>query len=516
MPAKRVKKYKAIVINTPANGRSSKSRVFALGEGENVLFTDSGNLSSAVEREKVAGRIAKHFKLKKAIALKDLEEAWNDTAGQYAVLRQEPGTAVAGGASSDGRAGEANPLVGTPEDILQEAEALLKDPELMMRVAQDVEACGVAGEQDLTTTIYLTGVSRLLPRPLACRVKGPSSSGKSYIIDTTVQLLPPEAVIVATQMTAQALFHMPEGRLSHKFVVAGERSRLEDDERAEATRALREMLSGGRLSKLMPLKTHGGTIETVRIEQEGPIAFIESTTLERVFDEDENRCLELYTDERSEQTGKVIAQTAAAYQDPAWKAGMDRRVQVHHALQRLLRPYGVRVPYAERLGGLFPRERVEARRAFSHVLNLIQACALLHQRQREVDNEGFLIAAPEDYQLARRLLAKPLSRLLGDAVSDAARRFYLTLAATWPYRAGISPPCFTTTEAKKVQKSSKSAVNEWLWELESVRAVQLVEEGRGRKPAVWQLTDLPPAEGGTLLPSVYDITGGDAIQEHKL
>ena len=48
------------------------------------------------------------------------------------------------------------------------------------------------------------------------------------------------------------------------------------------------MLSGARLSKLMPVKQAGGEIVTVTLEQEGPIAFVESTTLANVFEEDAN------------------------------------------------------------------------------------------------------------------------------------------------------------------------------------------------------------------------------------
>ena len=57
------------------------------------------------------------------------------------------------------------------------------------------------------------------------------------------------------------------GSLSHRFVVAGERSRLENDDTAEATRALREMLSAGKLSKLIPVKENG-RMETKQVEQD--------------------------------------------------------------------------------------------------------------------------------------------------------------------------------------------------------------------------------------------------------
>src|SRR5262249_23147091 len=140
----------------------------------------------------------------------------------------------------------------------------------MTRVADDIEALGVAGERAITAVLYLVGVSRRLSRPLSARVKGPSSSGKSYIIDQVARLFPDEALVIATQMTPQSLFYMERGSLKNRWVVAGERSRLENDERAEATRALREMQSAGRLSKMLTVKL-GGELTTVRIEQEGPI-----------------------------------------------------------------------------------------------------------------------------------------------------------------------------------------------------------------------------------------------------
>lgn len=150
-----------------------------------------------------------------------------------------------------------------------------------------------------------------------------------------------ELLIHATQMTPQALFHMKPGSLKHKWVVAGERSRLEDDDRAEATRALREMLASGRLSKLMPVKTGSG-IETQLIEQEGPIAFTETTTLTNVFEEDANRCLMLQTDETPAQTKRIIC--ALADRHSAEREDPTPLIRLHHTIQRLLPCCEVRVP----------------------------------------------------------------------------------------------------------------------------------------------------------------------------
>ena len=74
----------------------------------------------------------------------------------------------------------------------------------------------------------------------------------------------PKSVVWATSMTPQSFYHAKPGSLSHRWVVAEERSRIENDDKAEATRALREMRAG-RLSKVMKV---GGEIFTCMIEQD--------------------------------------------------------------------------------------------------------------------------------------------------------------------------------------------------------------------------------------------------------
>jgi len=301
-------------------------------------------------------------------------------------------------------------------------------------------------------------------------------------------------------MTPQALFHLKPGSLRHRFIVAGERSRKQDDETAEATRALREMLSSGKLVKLMPMKV-GGEIQTVSIEQEGPIAYVESTTLGTIFAEDANRCILLTTDERGEQTRRIIGRLAAGFSGGPGVRQVEEITLRHHALQRMLQSIPVAVPFAERLGELVAHERVEARRAFPQLVAMIQASTLLHQRQRKTDPGGRLLAEPDDYQLARHLLARPMERLLGGRLSDPARRFLDRL------REWFAPDePFTKREAAKHEKGSRSSVYGWLGELGDAGVVELVEEGRGRMPARWKLGDRPAdGEGAGTLPTLQQV-----------
>jgi hypothetical protein len=451
--------------------------------GGEAVFMDTLNPASASQREKFI----------KAVVAK-LPQADSE------VLDAELMKLAETTSTDDGPAG--GPVEEADPEVRAEVDALLRSPDLLKTVLDDIAALGVAGERELKATVYLTGVSRLLHKPLAVIVQGPSSSGKSYVIEQVSRLFPPEAVIYATAMTPQALFHMKPGSLVHRFVVAGERSRLENDDRAEATRALREMLAGGRLSKLMPMKV-GGSIETVLIEQDGPIAYAESTTMTQIFEEDANRCLIVNTDERQEQTERIIKTLAACYggngTDPAQKDALVRR---HHHLQRRLEAAPVVIPFAELVGERFGVRRVEARRAYPQVMNMVQALALLHQHQRRRDVNGAIVADVEDYQVARCLLLKPLSRHVG-GISDGARRFFDVLVQKVK-----TAEQFTSTQAKKMETSSKSSVYGWLSLLHEVGLLELVEQGKGPKPNIWRLTGAAISEvgdGADLLPAAAEL-----------
>jgi hypothetical protein len=452
------------------------------------MFIDTLDLASVSHREKYVNGL--RAKLPQADA-----EAIDSELLRLADV-QHPETGLAGDRDEENDA--ADLLEQMPEDVRTEAKAMLCDPLLIKYVIDDVAALGVAGERELTATVYLIGTSRLLDRPLAGIVQGPSSSGKSHLIEKTACLFPPEAIIHAAQMMPQALFHMKPGSLSHRFIVAGERSRTEDDERIEATRALREMLSAGKLTKLMPVKVEGNRIETVRIEQDGPIAYVESTTLAKVFDEDANRCLQLNTDEQPKQTRRIITTLAASYCSASSAVQKDQIIARHYALQRMLRRLPVVIPFAERLGTLFTSDRVEARRAFPQVMSMIQSVALLYQRQRQTDAEGRLIAIAEDYQVARRLLVKPMARLIGGRLSDPARRFHDRLSQ-W------ATDVFTSNEAKKKEPHSRSSVYGWLTELHEAGLVEMVAPSRGRSPATWRLTSASPESALESLPTLEEV-----------
>jgi hypothetical protein len=92
-----------------------------------------------------------------------------------------------------------------------------------------------------------------------------------------------------------------------------------------------------------------------------------------------------------------------------------------------------------------------------------------------------------------------MGRILGGGISSAAQRFYERLRVRIPrevYR-------FTTAAAAKGEQVTDRAVRGWLRELQDGGYVELIEAGRGPKPAEWHLADAPPdQEGIAPLPDV--------------
>jgi len=454
-------------------------------------YIDTINLSSAPKREAFVAKVAERCPGFDAVEI----GAKVEQIAASALTRPPPQDPAAEKAPAD----PAALLETMPPSTRADALDMLKDQMLIQRVVDDIAALGVAGERELAATIYLVGTSRLLRRPLAGLAQGPTASGKSFPIEQIALLFPSESVINAKQMTPQALFHMEPGSLVHKFIVAGERSRLENDDSAEATRALREMLSSQKLSKLMPVKV-GNELVTKLIEQDGPIAYIESTTLTKVFDEDANRFIMVQTDERPEQTRRIYRAVAAAYSGERRHDAVNAIIQRHTAAQRMLTTQQVVVPFAGRLAELLPADRVEGRRAIGHLMGAISAVALLHQFQRLRTTGGAVIATAEDYQIAKRLLDGPLSRLLGRRISDAAARFRERLLPR------VNAGAFTTREALHGEAASDRAVRGWLNELGDAGWIEQIEPGRGSKPATWRLLPEPADECVVAdLPSLDDV-----------
>ena len=268
-------------------------------------------------------------------------------------------------------------------------------PDILDRFAATQRARGVAGERRTQQLVYLGVVSRFLDRPVSIAVKGPSSGGKSYTTERTLDFFPPEAFYALSAMSERALAYSDEP-LAHRILVIFEAAGMGGD---FASYLMRSLLSEGRIRYETVEKTKDG-LQARLIEREGPTGLLVTTTATRLHPENETRLLSIPVTDTPEQTRQVFRAIAAGGGEAVdlapwlalqtWLAGGEHRVAI---------------PYADTLAELMPPVAVRLRRDFGMVLNLIRAHAILHQATRDKDAEGRVVATLADYAAVRALVA---------------------------------------------------------------------------------------------------------------
>src|SRR5262249_49196972 len=126
------------------------------------------------------------------------------------------------------------------------------------------------------------------------------------------------------------------------------------------------------------------------------------------------------------------------------------------------------------------------------------------------DQEGRLIATPEDYQVAQRLLDRAAAWALGSRLSAPALRFHKRLQEWGKEK-------FSTPEVMTQVQASKSSVHGWLKELLQAGVLDQVEKARGQAPAVWRLSGRVAVETSRYcLPTVEEVFGeGERTPGHN-
>ncbi|MBN3063202.1 toprim domain-containing protein, partial [Pectobacterium aquaticum] len=241
------------------------------------------------------------------------------------------------------------------DDAKAEALALLRDPNLIGRLTDDLAACGVVGESTNLVAGYLAAVSRKLDKPLAVLIQSSSAAGKSSLMDAVLNLIPPEERLQYSAMTGQSLFYLGETNLQHKILAIAEEEGVR-----QAAYALKLLQSDGELTIASTGKDDAtGNLVTKQYTVKGPVMLMLTTTAIDVDEELLNRCLVLTVNESREQTEAIHAlqrhkQTLEGLLMENEKGYL---TELHQNAQRLLKPLKVVNPFASQLTFLSDKTR---------------------------------------------------------------------------------------------------------------------------------------------------------------
>ena len=343
---------------------------------------------------------------------------------------EEAPTREAGGESN-----EPAPHVLTYEEKAA-AEQFGRQPDLIRRILDDFESCGLVGEESNKLLSYLAAVSRKMVEPLSVLVLSSSGAGKTALQDTTLSFVPPEDLVKLTSLSGKALFYKERHSLKHKVLSLEEGAGAQ-----EADYAIRNLISAGELmieSTVKDLTT--GRLTTMANRVEGPTSVFITTTDPETDPETRSRFFVTSRDESREQTRAILSfqRQRHALEGLAVDRKRDETLRVHRNFQRLLANVSVVNPFADRLA--YADDRLQGRRDQPKYLNLIKAVAFLRQMQKDVGHlpgiegngdPGYIEVDLEDIRIANRLAHEILGRSL-DELTRPSRSLLLLLEYVIP------------------------------------------------------------------------------------
>jgi DNA-binding transcriptional ArsR family regulator len=382
----------------------------------------------------------------------------------------------------------------TSLEAWEHCSELAKAPNILERFAAELAQSGVAGESRIAKLLYLAVTSRLLERPVSIALKGPSSGGKSYLMERVLSFVPESAYYALTAMSERTLAYSEEP-IKHRFLVIYEAAGMSGE---FATYLMRSLLSEGRVRYETVEKTSEG-MKPRLIEREGPTGLIVTTTAVKLHPENETRMLSLTVTDTQDQTRAVMAALA----EEAGETGPN--FEPWHALQVWLESaeHRVFIPYAKILADLIPPVAVRLRRDFGALLNLIRAHALLHQATRERDSEGRIVATIEDYSAVRELVVDLVGEGVEATVPETVRE---TVEAVERLQEDSNGEPVTVAELARKLKLDRSTVSRRARSAKDRGYLRDLEDNP-RKPSRLILGDDLP-EDLQILPSPEDVRAG--------
>ncbi len=386
------------------------------------------------------------------------------------------------------------------------ALVFLKDPQLLQRIADDYETCGLVGDPAPKLVSYLCAISRKLPQPLAVLTMAPSAAGKSSLQDATLAFVPEEDALVLSTLTGQALYYS-DTDLRHKVLAIAE-----EEGASRASYALKLLQSDGKLSLAVPIKDgDSGQISTQIKTVHGPVALFLTTTAPQVDDELANRCIVLTVDDSAEHTARVhVAQRERETLDGLRQRTVTGNIRErHHHAQRLLDNVAIVNPFAPAL--TFRCDRARTRRDHMKYLALIRSVTFLHQYQRPVKTTNvngatvsYIETTITDIEAANHLAAAVLGRSL-DELAPQTRNLlaqiyaFVSAKATQEARAREAIQ-FTRREIREATGTSINQVRDHIARLVEMEYVVPVRaQGSGMRQTYYLLYDGQGANGESFL-----------------
>lgn len=367
-----------------------------------------------------------------------------------------------------GKEGERQPAIKADPATISRCREFLSSPDLTKRLNRVIEESGVVGEETNRLFLFIIATSYKMPDTLHALIQGSTGSGKTHLLDRVSRLMPPEDVKRFTRVTDSSFYNYGAYDLQNKLICLEDLDGMKE----EAQLAFRELQSREMLSTSTTGQDEKGNLRSYEKVVYGPIASLSCTTRGDIYEDNMSRCFVIAVDETMEQTGRVIS-----YQNRRASGAIDpgreqERVLMLQNCIRLLKPYPVINPYADKVH--LPQEAHKIRRLNELYQSFVRQVTVLHQYRREKDSRGRLITRKEDLLVAADIMFESILLKI-DELDGGLRQFYERLKDYVKAMGGDHHDtyCFGQREIRMALNVSKSQLQRYIYDLRGLEYIVL-------------------------------------------
>jgi DNA-binding IscR family transcriptional regulator len=188
-----------------------------------------------------------------------------------------------------------------------------------------------------------------------------------------------------------------------------------------------------------------------------------------------SRSIVLGIDESPEQTQRIIQQQNKKLAGLTDEVATRKAKELLQNCMRILKPYEVVNRYADKIQ--LPVEAKMLRRLNNHYQSFVSQITILHQYQRQKDEQGRLIATVEDLKLACEILFDAIMWKIDEL--DSSLRQVFEQMKDYVRKQGNAHP-FTAREIRQQLNLSKSQCFRYIEELKKLEYIQASEGSANR------------------------------------
>lgn len=284
-------------------------------------------------------------------------------------------------------------------------DELVRNKDFFMLVTRREFDKRIVGEIETRQTLFLCAIGALCVENASLSaynllITSKSGAGKDHVTKNVLKILPKEKTVIRSRITPTAFTYWHNAKFEPEWSWNGKLCYLHD---------ITNSMLNHEVLKVMCTEGSSATVtinnRAVDVIVNGKPSLFITTASAMPKDEMLRRFPALELDETINQT-IAIMQREAVFASKGLTTEYDEIVKQAIAS---LKKVKVRIPFAEKLLGVFPPMHMIMRTHFSRLLSYIMASTAFHQFQRETDSEGYLLAQPEDYDVARIALEKTTS-----------------------------------------------------------------------------------------------------------